>query len=53
MPDLEHCGYCDAWFDPASLDETFFHGFGSCMQPQAKMPDSGIRGVKADEPAQG
>ncbi len=48
MPELEHCPYCDAWFDPASLDETFFHGFGNCLVPGAEMPQTGIRGERVD-----
>lgn len=49
MPDLEHCAYCDAWFDPAMLDEAMLHAFGACLEPDAPRPATGIRGVLVDE----
>ena len=53
MPDLEICPTCDARFDPASLDETLFHAFASCTDPAATRPQTGLRGVLAEEPPQG
>lgn len=52
MPALERCAVCDAWFDPLALDELLFHAVGSCMNPDAERPRTGIRGEVADEPPQ-
>lgn len=51
--DLEWCPLCDTWIDPEYLDEVLFHGFGSCIEPGAEKPQTGIRGVKVYEPPQG
>ncbi|HYC87795.1 MAG TPA: hypothetical protein VEO54_01165 [Thermoanaerobaculia bacterium] len=51
--DLEWCPLCDTWIDPEYLDEVLFHGFGSCIEPGAEPPQTGIRGVKVYEPPQG
>ena len=50
---LERCVMCDSWLDPANLDEVFFHGFASCIEIDAEMPATGIRGELVDEEPQG
>jgi hypothetical protein len=53
MPELERCPTCDRWFDPAALDEVIHHAFSSCIDPDAEMPKTGIRGICVEEPPQG
>lgn len=53
MPELERCPLCEAWFDPAALDEVLHHDGGGCTRSDAEMPRTGIRGVLRDEPPQG